>query len=81
MTDYEREKLRDYAHSLTEEEKKVIIDIFMETQIYLKPCPCCGGMANFSAAGDAQIVCEDCGLSTALFKASFDAAEAWNKRV
>lgn len=53
----------------------------------LKPCPFCGGKANFKFRNDAVFVrCDICEAQAKLYNASVDwcakneAAKAWNRR-
>lgn len=49
----------------------------------LKPCPFCGGMNLYYAAGRFYAVeCSDCGAKVVgAFRTEEEAAEAWNRRV
>lgn len=49
----------------------------------LKPCPFCGGMNLYYAAGRYSAVeCSDCGAKVVgAFRTEEEAAEAWNRRV
>nr|DAF29333.1 MAG TPA: restriction alleviation protein [Caudoviricetes sp.] len=49
----------------------------------LKPCPFCGGMNLYYAAGRFYAVeCSDCGAKVVgAFRTEEEAAEAWNNRV
>lgn len=58
-------------------------------EIKLKPCPFCGGKAEFAigeeyreeqGGGGEWIECSSCGAETAYFGTPERAAEAWNKR-
>lgn len=48
----------------------------------LKPCPCCGGNAEYSEIlGECNSVyCTQCHLSTKNYKTKKQAAEIWNRR-
>lgn len=49
----------------------------------LKPCPFCGGMNLYYAAGRFYAVeCSDCGAKVVgAFRTEEEAAEAWNRRM
>lgn len=49
----------------------------------LKPCPFCGGMNLYYAAGRFYAVeCSDCGAKVVgAFRTEEEAAEAWNRRI
>lgn len=47
----------------------------------LKPCPFCGGKAEFeNDNGEWFVFCEKCGSMTVLFETKPEAKEAWNTR-
>lgn len=47
----------------------------------LKPCPFCGGKAEFENDNEEWFVfCEKCGSMTVLFETKPEAKEAWNAR-
>lgn len=49
----------------------------------LKPCPCCGGTADYEQGRDRAffVRCQDCGMRTGSFTWSRAAGEAWNRRI
>lgn len=54
----------------------------------LKPCPFCGGEAQFGIeSGYVKVSCKECGISTKRLSASVEycakqlIAETWNRRV
>ena len=58
-------------------------------EIKLKPCPFCGGKAEFALGEEYReeykqsndwIECNSCGTETACFDTPEEAAEAWNNR-
>ena len=47
----------------------------------LKPCPCCGGEAEFvHFANEAYVKCKSCHLQTIEYTSEKQAAEIWNRR-
>lgn len=48
----------------------------------LKPCPCCGGEAEYAHfTNNTYVYCKSCHLQTIAHKSETRAAEAWNRRV
>lgn len=49
----------------------------------LKPCPFCGGEADYLAGSynDRFISCSGCNAQTDLYRTQAEAAKAWNKRI
>lgn len=69
------------AYLLTKE----IISKYLEehSDIELKPCPFCGGVAEFVLGeqySNDWIQCSSCGVETPCFDTPEEAAEAWNRR-
>lgn len=52
--------------------------------IELKPCPFCGGEANYAQGSAGKLLpwvrCRDCGAETSVYDSVEEAAEAWNGR-
>ena len=46
----------------------------------LKPCPFCGGKAEFEKDEGWFVFCEKCGSMTVLFDTKPEAKETWNSR-
>ena len=48
----------------------------------LKPCPCCGGEAEFVPFVNkvAYVRCKSCHLQTITYESEAQAAQAWNRR-
>jgi Lar family restriction alleviation protein len=50
----------------------------------LKPCPFCGGKAQFMASviatGDYYVTCTNCDATTAYARTQAGAVRAWNRR-
>lgn len=80
MTEPERNKLRELAHSMTPEQKRVIEDVFYENEVELTPCSC-GGFVTFKNEDGAKVYCMKCGMSTGQYNTSYEAANAWNGTV
>ena len=58
-------------------------DMSMQRQVpMLKPCPCCGGTADYEQGRDRAffVRCQDCGMRTGSFTWARAAGEAWNRR-
>lgn len=50
-------------------------------EIKLKPCPFCGGEAEFVGYKSYWIICVDCTAESAVYDSKAEAVEAWNRRV
>ncbi len=46
----------------------------------LKPCPFCGGEAEWATKGKHWIMCSSCGVETQYCETAEEAIEAWNRR-
>lgn len=79
MTDYEIEKFRDFALSLTDEQRAIFEDVFSGKSLELAACPFCGGVAVFHQSVP-RAYCTDCRAGTKVQKTYQEAAEAWNRR-
>ena len=59
------------------------------SKIKLKPCPFCGGEAEFALGEEYRqeheqsndwVKCRSCGVETSYFDSRKESAEAWNRR-
>ena len=51
-----------------------------DEKITLKPCPFCGGRADFATSDKNWISCTECGAETSYYDEPEEAIEAWERR-